>query len=60
MYYEVIDIVIICCSGLLHVPVIRHGLFITWGTWWHGWLTYCTTNQKVTGSISDGFIGIFY
>jgi hypothetical protein len=24
------------------------------------WLRYCATNQKVTGSIPDGVIGIFH
>jgi hypothetical protein len=24
------------------------------------WLRYCATNQKVAGSIPDGFIGIFH
>ena len=24
------------------------------------WLTRCATNRKVTGSIPDGVIGIFY
>jgi len=29
------------------------------GMWWHRWLTHCTTNQKVMGSISDEVIRFF-
>jgi len=28
-------------------------------TRWHSWLRYCTTSQKVMGSIPDGVSGIF-
>jgi hypothetical protein len=35
---------------LVHNPV---------GTAVAQWLRYCATNQKVAGSIPDGFIGIF-
>jgi hypothetical protein len=30
------------------------------GTRWRSWLRHCATNRKVTGSILDGVIGIFY
>ena len=55
-YYDVIT----CCARLLPAPVIIYSLFITCGTRWGSQLRYCTTNQKVAGSISDDFIGIFY
>jgi len=29
------------------------------GTWWRSWLRHGTTNRRVTGSISNGVIGIF-
>ena len=28
--------------------------------WWRSWLRYCSTNRKVTGSISVAVIGIFH
>jgi hypothetical protein len=28
------------------------------GTWWRGWLRYCATRRKVTGSIPDRVIGV--
>jgi len=30
------------------------------GTRWGSWLRHCPTSQKVSGSISDGFTGIFH
>jgi hypothetical protein len=32
----------------------------SWGMRWHSWLRHCATSWKVTGSIPDGVIGIFY
>ena len=29
-------------------------------TQWCGWLRHCATSRKVSGSISDGVIGIFH
>jgi len=30
------------------------------GTQWHSWLRHCAARRKISGSISDGVIGIFH
>jgi hypothetical protein len=35
-------------------------IYIFKGTAVAQWLRYCATNQKIAGSIPDGFIGIFH
>ena len=40
-------------------PVILKYL-MCWGTRWRSWLRHCATSRKVTGSIPNGFSGIFH
>ena len=43
-----------------HNLQILKKVYSTWGTAVAQWLRCCATNQKVTGSIPDGVIGIFH
>jgi hypothetical protein len=42
-----------------HIFLLMH-MKTNWGTAVAQWLRYCASNLKVTGSISDGVIGIFH
>jgi hypothetical protein len=62
----------ILCRPSNSVPVLidkaqqhacQHNILVTifiGGTQWRSWLRHCATSRKVTGSIPDGVIGIFY
>jgi hypothetical protein len=41
------------------VKYITFTLQLRRGTRWRSWLRHCATNREVSGSISDGVIGIF-
>jgi hypothetical protein len=45
----------IYCQGLYNLYCSLRGPLMV-----AQWLRYCATNQKVTGSIPDGVIGIFH
>jgi hypothetical protein len=47
-------------TGLTQQSYCCLTLYKTGGMWWCSWLRYCTTSQKVAGSIPNGVTGIFH
>jgi len=50
-----------CCTGTWQGICNVCNIYSSkWGTRWLSWLRHCGTGRIVSGSISDGVIGIFY